>query len=99
MCVKRQHASLGCMTVRRSASPNTRSLVDRIDRPPKWARATYIMRIQPEADPACTLRRLIEQEQLIMELTAKIAELKGVALRTSELRIDGRLPGNRPLKK
>jgi hypothetical protein len=56
---------------------NKRSLVDRINALPKWAR-DYIMQIETESDPAGTQRRLIEQQDLIRELTAEIAELKGV---------------------
>jgi hypothetical protein len=60
-----------------------RSLDDRIDALPKWAR-NYIMRIESEADPAGTQRRLIEQQDLILQLTAKIAELKGEPFNESE---------------
>jgi hypothetical protein len=40
------------------------------------------MRIETEADPAGTQRLIIEQQELIRQLTAKIAELKGVRYRT-----------------
>lgn len=69
-----------------------RSLVDRINSLPRWARE-YIMRIETETDPAGTQRRLIEQQDLIRELTAQIAELKGEWFRPSELEINGRMPG------
>jgi len=72
--------------------PKKRSLVDRINSLPQWAR-DYIMNIETEADPAGTQRRLIEQQDLIRELTAKIAELKGVRFRPSEFEINGRGPG------
>jgi hypothetical protein len=68
------------------------SLVDRINALPKWAR-NYIMRIEAEADPAGTQRRLIEQQDLIRELTAKIAELKGEPFNESKLDVRGRMPG------
>jgi hypothetical protein len=71
--------------------PKKRSLVDRTNRLPKWAR-DYIMYIETEADPAGTQRRLIEQQDLIRELTAKIAELKSVQFRPFELEISGRGP-------
>jgi hypothetical protein len=69
-----------------------RSLVDRINSLPKWAR-DYIANIETEADPAGTQRRLIEQQDLIRELTAKIAELKGERFQASKLEINGRMPG------
>jgi hypothetical protein len=69
-----------------------RSLADWINALPKWAR-NYIMRIETEADPAGTQRRLIEQQGLIRELTAKIAELKGEPFNESELDVRGRPPG------
>ena len=75
-----------------------RSLVDRISALPKWAR-NYIMRIETEADPAGTQRRLIEQQDLIRELTAKIAELKGEPFNESELDVRGRMPGRAKTKK
>ena len=53
----------------------------------------YIMNIETEADPAGTQRRLVEQQDSIRELTAKIAELKGVQFRPSEFEINGRRPG------
>ena len=59
--------------------PKKRSLVDRINSLPQWAR-DYIMNIETEADPAGTQRRLIEQQDLIRVLMAKIAELKGGAV-------------------
>jgi hypothetical protein len=72
-----------------------RSLADRINRLPLWAR-DYIMRIQTEADPAGTQRLLIEQQELIRQLTAKIAELKGVRYRRNrEFEMNGRAPGVR----
>ena len=43
-------------------------------------RAITFMYIETEADPAGTQRRLIEQQDLIRELTAKIAELKSDAV-------------------
>jgi len=46
--------------------PKKRSLVDRINSLPKWAR-DYITYIETEADPAGTQRRLIEQQDLIRE--------------------------------
>jgi hypothetical protein len=73
-----------------------RSLADRINSLPKWAR-DYIMNIETEADPAGPQRRLIEQQDLIRELTAKIADLKGERFRPSEFEINGRAPG-RPSK-
>ncbi len=72
--------------------PKKRSLVERINGLPKWAR-DYIMYIETEADPAGTQRRLIEQQDLIRELTAKIAELKGVRFLGSEFEVNGRKPG------
>jgi hypothetical protein len=69
-----------------------RSLIDRINSLPKWAR-DYIMRIETEADPAGTQRRLIEQQDLIRELTAKIAELKGKPFNDGDLDLRGRMPG------
>jgi hypothetical protein len=69
-----------------------RSLADRINSLPKWAR-DYIMNIETEADPAGTQRRLIEQQDLIRVLTAKIAELKDGPFRESELDLRGRMPG------
>lgn len=69
-----------------------RSLIDRIDSLPKWAR-DYIMRIETEADPAGTQRRLIEQQDLIRELTAKIAEMQSVQFHASEVEMNGRMPG------
>ena len=71
---------------------NKRCLVDRINSLPKWAR-DYIASIESEADPSGTQRRLIEQQDLIRELTAKIAELKGLKLNPSELDLRGRTPG------
>ena len=61
-----------------------RALLDRINSLPKWAR-DYIAHIETEGDPAGTQRRLIEQQDLIRELTAKIAELKGEPLSESDL--------------
>jgi hypothetical protein len=58
-----------------------KSLVERINRLPLWARDD-IMRIETEADPAGTQRLIIEQQELVRQLTAKIAELKGVRYRT-----------------
>jgi hypothetical protein len=55
-----------------------RFLVDRINALPKWAR-DYIMRIETEADPAGTQRRLIEQQDLIRELTASAYKLTATA--------------------
>ena len=72
--------------------PKKRSLVDRFNRLPRWAR-DYIMNIETEADPAGTQRRLVEQQDLIRELMAKIAELKEVRFRPSEFEINGRGPG------
>ena len=72
--------------------PKKRSLVERINALPKWAR-DYIISIETEADPAGTQRRLIEQQDLIRELTEKIAELRGVRFRPSEFEINGRAPG------
>jgi hypothetical protein len=69
-----------------------RSLVDRINMLPKWAR-DYIMQLETAADPAGTQRRLIEQQDLIRELTAQIAELKGEPFNESELDLRGRMPG------
>jgi hypothetical protein len=63
--------------------PKKRSLVDRVNSLPQWAR-DYIMNIETEADSAGTQRRLVEQQGLIRELTAKTAELKGVQFRPSE---------------
>jgi hypothetical protein len=68
---------------------NKRSLVDRINALPKWAR-DYIMQIETESDPAGTQRRLIEQQDLIRELTAEVAELKGEPFNESELDLRGR---------
>jgi len=72
--------------------PKKRSFVDRINSLPQWAR-DYIVNIETEADPAGTQRRLVEQQDLIRDLTAKIAELKNVQLRPSEFEIKGRGPG------
>jgi len=72
--------------------PKKRSLVERINSLPQWAR-DYIMNIETEADPAGAQRRLVEQQDLIRELTARIAELKGLQLRPSEFEINGRGPG------
>ena len=72
--------------------PKKRSLVDRLNSLPQWAR-DYIMDIETESDPAGTQRRLVEQQDLIRELTAKIAELEGVQFRPSEFEINGRGPG------
>ena len=72
--------------------PKKRSLAERINGLPKWAR-DYIMCIETEADPAGTQRRLIEQQALIRELTAKIAELKGVRSPGWEFEVNGRKPG------
>lgn len=69
-----------------------RSLVDRINSLPKWAR-DYIACIETEADPAGTQRRLIEQQDLIRELTAKVAELMGLPFEPSQLDLRGRMPG------
>jgi hypothetical protein len=69
-----------------------RSLVDRINALPKWAR-DYIMQIETASDPAGTQRRLIEQQDLIRELTAEIAELKGEPFSESELDLRSRMPG------
>jgi hypothetical protein len=69
-----------------------RSLVNRINALPKWAR-DYIMQIETESDPAGTQRRLIEQQDLIRQLTAEIAELKGVPFSESDLDLRGRMPG------
>jgi hypothetical protein len=69
-----------------------RSLVDRINALPKWAR-DYIMQIEAESDPAGTQRRLIEPQDLIRALTAKIAELKGEPFSESELDLRGGKPG------
>ena len=72
--------------------PKKRSLVDRVNGLPKWAR-NYMMCIETEADPAGTQRRLIEQQDLIRDLTAKIAELNGVRILGSGFEVNGKKPG------
>ncbi len=77
---------------------NKRSLVDRINALPKWAR-DYIAAIETEGDPAGTQRRLIQQQDLIRELTAKIAELKREPFNEFELDLRGRMPGRTKTRK
>jgi hypothetical protein len=67
--------------------------VGRINSLPLWAR-DYIMRIETEADPAGTQRLVLEQQDLIRQLTAMIAELKRVPYRRNlDLEMNGRGPG------
>ena len=61
--------------------------------PTQMGARDYIMYIETEEDPAGTQRRLIEQQDLIRELTAKIAELKGVRFHPSKFEINGSGPG------
>jgi hypothetical protein len=61
-----------------------KTLVERINGLPKWAR-DYISEIQTNGDPAGMVRQVKEQEELINQLVAKIAELKGT-------RVRGRMP-------
>jgi hypothetical protein len=73
-----------------------KTLVERINGLPLWAR-DYIARIETEADPAGTQRLVIEQQDLIRQLTAKIAELKGIRYRGNRwFEMNGRIPGLRP---
>lgn len=57
-----------------------KALVERINALPKWAR-DYIFEIETNGDPAGMVRRVVEQDELIHQLAAKIAELKGTRLR------------------
>jgi hypothetical protein len=60
--------------------PKQKSLAERINSLPKWAR-DYIMNIQTNGDPAGLIRRVSEQDDLIRQLARKLAELKGTRIR------------------